>query len=344
MKYRQLAHTGLDVSVICLGTMTWGVQNTEAEGFAQMDMAWDRGVNWLDTAEMYPVPPTASTQGATETIIGNWMKARGNRDKVIVATKVAGRQPGSHIRPPESRVNAAHIKAALDASLKRLQTDYVDLYQVHWPERQVNNFGRLGYVPGKDEDAVPLLETLEALAAEVKAGRVRHIGVSNETPWGVMNYLRLAEAHGLPRIASIQNPYSLVNRSFEIGLAEIAHRESVDLLAYSPLAMGALSGKYLEGKPPGARMTIFDRFIRYLVPAGIAATARYVQLARDHGLDPSQMALAFVNSRPFNGGTIIGATTLEQLALDIDSIDVTLSKEVLDGIEAIHREISNPCP
>jgi aryl-alcohol dehydrogenase-like predicted oxidoreductase len=344
MKYRRLGRTDLDVSVICLGTMTWGVQNSEAEAFAQMDYAWDRGVNWLDTAEMYPVPPTQATQGATETIIGNWMKARGNRDRVIVATKVAGRQPGSHIRPPESRLDARNVKAALDASLTRLQTDYVDLYQVHWPERQTNYFGKLGYLPADDADPIGIGETLEALAAEVKAGRVRHIGVSNETPWGVMSYLAYAERHGLPRIASVQNPYSLLNRSFEVGLAEIAHRESVDLLAYSPLAMGALSGKYLEGKPPGARMTIFDRFTRYLTPVGHSVTRRYVDLARAHGLDPSQMALAYVNSRPFTGGTIIGATNLDQLALDIGSIDLDLPKEVLDGIEAIHRECSNPCP
>ncbi|MCF4165360.1 NADP(H)-dependent aldo-keto reductase [Zavarzinia compransoris] len=346
MKYRRLGRTDLDVSVICLGTMTWGKQNTEAEAHEQLDYALDQGVNFIDTAEMYPVPPEAETQGRTEAYIGTWLKARGNRDKVILATKVAGRDgPGAHIRKPTTRLNKVQIEQAVDDSLKRLNTDYVDLYQVHWPERITNAFGMAEYKHFEQDDLIPIAETLDALAGLVKAGKVRYLGLSNESPWGVMSYLAAAEKLGLPRVVSVQNAYNLVNRLFEIGNAEIAHREGVELLAYSPLAMGLLSGKYFGGaRPEGARLTLFSRFVRYATPGAQTAADAYVTLAREHGLDPAQMALAYVNTRPFLGANIIGATTMDQLKMDIASIDVELSEPVLKGIEAIHRAGPNPCP
>ncbi len=345
MQYRPLGNTDIRVSVICLGTMTWGQQNTEADGHAQMDYAIDHGVNFIDTAEMYAVPARAETQGRTEEIIGTWLAADpSRREKIVLATKVTGRSDMDWIRKGGTRVNREQIMAAIDGSLKRLQTDYVDLYQVHWPDRKTNFFGQLGYSHDPDDVSTPILEQLEALADLVKAGKVRHIGLSNETPWGVMQFLRLAETAGLPRVVSIQNPYNLLNRSFEIGLAEIAIRERVGLLAYSPLAMGALSGKYIDGNPPGARHTLFPHLKRYFSDKGKRATEKYVALARDHGLDPAQMALAYVNSRPFVTANIIGATNLEQLATDIASIDIELPEEVLEGIERIHQEDPNPCP
>lgn len=346
MKYRRLGRTDLDVSVICLGTMTWGEQNTEAQAHEQLDYALDQGVNFLDTAEMYPVPPQASTQGRTEAYIGSWLKARGNRDKVILATKVAGRDgPGGHIRKPTTILNKAQINEAIDNSLKRLNTDYVDLYQVHWPERITNYFGKAGYQHVEQHDLTPIEETLDALGGLVKAGKVRHLGVSNESPWGVMRYLEAADRLGLPHIVSIQNSYNLLNRLFEVGLAEIAHREGVELLAYSPLGMGFLTGKYFGGaRPEGARLTLYSRFVRYSTPGAQAASDAYVTLARQHGLDPAQMALAYVNTRSFVGANIIGATTMEQLKADIESINVELSEEVLTGIEQIHRSNPNPCP
>lgn len=346
MKYRRLGRTDLDVSLICLGTMTWGEQNTEAQAHEQLDYALDQGINFLDTAEMYPVPPQAPTQGRTEAYIGTWLKARGNRDKVILATKVAGRDgPGAHLRKPTTMLTKAQINEAIDGSLKRLNTDYVDLYQVHWPERITNHFGRLGYTHVEQQDLTPIEETLDALAGLVKAGKVRHLGVSNESPWGVMRYLEAADRLGLPHIVSIQNSYNLLNRIFEVGLAEIAHREGVELLAYSPLAMGLLSGKYFGGaKPEGARLTLYSRFVRYSTPGAQAAADAYVTLARQHGLDPAQMALAYVNSRSFVGANIIGATTMEQLKADIGSIDLDLSEEVIAEIEKIHRSNPNPCP
>ena len=346
MKYRRLGRTDLDVSLICLGTMTWGEQNTEAEAHEQLDYALDQGVNFLDAAEMYPVPPKPETQGRTEAYIGSWLKARKNRDKVIIATKVSGRDgPGAHIRKPTTRLNKAQITEAIDGSLKRLGTDYVDLYQVHWPERITNAFGVADYKHFEQHDLVPIEETLDALAGLVKAGKVRHLGVSNESPWGVMRYLEAADRLGLPHIVTIQNAYSLVNRLFEIGLAEIAHREGVELLAYSPLGMGLLTGKYYGGaKPANARLTLFSRFIRYSTQGAQAAADAYVDIARRHGLDPAQMALSFVNDRPFLGANIIGATTMEQLKADIASIDVELSEAVMKEIEAVHRANPNPCP
>jgi aryl-alcohol dehydrogenase-like predicted oxidoreductase len=345
MEYRYLGTTNERVSVICLGTMTWGEQNSEAEAHDQLDYAVERGVNFIDTAEMYPVPPKAETQGETERHIGTWLNRRGKRDDVILATKISGPGP-EHIRGGKASFDRRGLREALEASLERLQTDYVDLYQLHWPERHANFFGRLGYT-GEDEDPVPprIAETLEALGELVEEGKIRHIGLSNETPWGVMKFLQIAETRGLPRVMSVQNPYNLLNRTYEVGLAEVSHREQCGLLAYSPLGFGVLSGKYLDGnRPAGARLTEFTRFKRYLQEAGQQATRRYVELARDNGLDPSQMSLAYVNTRPFLTSNIIGATTMEQLKSDIDAIDVALSQEVLDGIEAIHEGHPNPCP
>lgn len=345
MEYRQLGRSDLQVSALCLGSMTWGEQNSEAEGFAQIDRAKACGINFLDTAEMYPVPPRRDTYGATERIIGNYFKARGDRADWVLASKVAG--PGNgidYIRGGQLKHNRQHIVAALDDSLKRLQTDWIDLYQLHWPERSTNFFGQLGY-RHQEQDFTPLQETLEVLGEQVKAGKIRHIGLSNETAWGTMKYLQLADRLGLPRAVSIQNPYNLLNRSFEVGLAEVAIREQCGLLAYSPLAFGMLSGKYENGaRPANARITLFSRFARYTNPQAIAACSRYVTLAREHGLDPAQMALAFVTRQSFVTSNIIGATSLEQLESNLGSLSLELSDELLDAIEAIHREQPNPAP
>lgn len=345
MEYRQLGRSDLQVSALSLGSMTWGEQNSEAEGFAQIDRAKACGINFLDTAEMYPVPPRCDTYGATERIIGNYFKARGDRADWVLASKVAG--PGNgidYIRGGQLKHNRQHIVAALDDSLKRLQTDWIDLYQLHWPERSTNFFGQLGY-RHQEQDFTPLQATLEVLGEQVKAGKIRHIGLSNETAWGTMKYLQLADQLGLPRAVSIQNPYNLLNRSFEVGLAEVAMREQCGLLAYSPLAFGMLSGKYENGaRPANARITLFSRFARYTNPQAIAACSRYVTLAKEHGLDPAQMALAFVTRQPFVTSNIIGATSLEQLESNLGSLSLELSDELLDAIEAIHREQPNPAP
>ncbi len=346
MLYHRIPHSSLEVSVLGLGTMTYGEQNTEAEAHQQLDYAVAAGINLIDTAEMYPVPPRPETQGLTESYIGSWIKARGNREKIVLASKVAGPSRGNDasIRPGQV-LDRKNIRAALDASLKRLNTDYLDLYQLHWPQRPTNFFGKLGYTYTEDNSAVTLLETLEALNEQVRAGKIRYIGVSNETPWGVMRYLQLAEKHDLPRIVSIQNPYSLLNRSFEIGLAEISQHEGVELLAYSSLAFGTLSGKYLNGaKPAGARNTLFSRFTRYSSAQSEAAVAEYVALAKKLNLDPSQMALAFVRQQPFVASTLLGATSLEQLKINIDSQDLTLGEDVLNELEAIHKRFTIPAP
>lgn len=345
MQTRPLGKTGIEVSRLCLGTMTFGEQNSEAEAHEQLDRAVAFGIDFIDTAEMYPVPPKGETQGRTEAYIGSWLAKRGVRDDVIIASKVAG--PGlEHIRDG-SRLTRAQIHQAADASLKRLNSDYIDLYQLHWPERSSNFFGRLGYPQdGSDsDDVVALEESLSALQELVEAGKIRAVGLSNETPWGLMHALRLSETLGLPRVASIQNPYNLLNRSFEVGLAEIAHREDVGLLAYSPLAFGVLSGKYLDdARPEGARLTLFERFQRYTGPLAEEATRAYVEIARRHGLDPAQMALAFINSRPFLTSNIIGATCLDQLESNLASESLRLGDEVLDDIDAVHRRFTNPCP
>jgi aryl-alcohol dehydrogenase-like predicted oxidoreductase len=345
MNYRQLGRTDLQVSTLCLGSMTWGEQNSLGQAFAQIERAKADGINFIDTAEMYPVPPRAETYGRTEQIIGDYFRRHGDRADWILASKIAG--PGNgidYIRGGQLRHDRAHIVAALDASLKRLQTDWIDLYQLHWPERPTNFFGQLGY-RHQDDAFTPLEETLEALDEQVKAGKIRHIGLSNETPWGAMKLLHLAENRGWPRAVSIQNPYNLLNRSFEVGLAEVAMREHCGLLAYSPLAFGVLSGKYEGGaRPANARISLFSRFTRYTNPQSEAACSRYVALAREHGLDPAQMALAFVSAQPFVSSTIIGATTQEQLESNLASSELTLGDEVLTGIEAIHKAQPNPAP
>ncbi len=347
MHYRKLGRTGLQVSRLCLGTMTFGEQNTEQEAHAQLDYAVDQGINFIDTAELYPIPPTAKTYGKTEAIIGKWLQQRGRRDEIILASKVCG--PAAdwlpHIRGGQTRLDRHNITKAIDASLKRLKTDYIDLYQMHWPDRKTNFFGRLGYVHDPEDHPIPIIETLQLLNDLVKEGKIRHFGISNETPWGVMRYIQLADCMAMERVVSIQNPYSLLNRTFEIGLAEPAHREDVGLLAYSPLGFGVLSGKYLEGKAgKKARISKWPDYDRYSNEQAVAATREYVQLAHNHGLDPAQMALAFVNSRPFLTSNIIGATTMEQLKANIDSDDIELSPAVIDEIEAIHRRYPNPSP
>jgi aryl-alcohol dehydrogenase-like predicted oxidoreductase len=348
MDYRQLGRTGLKVSLIGLGTMTFGEQNTEADGHAQIDRALDYGVNLLDTSEVYSVPPRVGTYGTTERIIGSWIRQRRGRDRIVLATKVAG--PGGalgldYLRGGDNRLDRRNIMEAIDGSLQRLQTDYVDLYQVHWPGRATNFFGRLGYQHSDQPDLSPIDETLEVLNDLVRAGKVRHIGVSNETAWGVHRYLQLAEQRGWPRLASIQNAYSLLNRSFEVGLAEMAIKEDVGLLAYSPLGFGVLTGKFLGGvRPPEARIVRWSRFARYSGELAEQATTAYVAIAREHGLDPAQMALAFVNRQRFVTSTLIGATTMEQLETNLASAGVRLSDEVIQAIEAVHRAHSNPCP
>jgi aryl-alcohol dehydrogenase-like predicted oxidoreductase len=349
MDYRPLGRTGLSVSAICLGSMTWGQQNTEADGHEQLDFALDRGVTFIDTAEIYSIPPRPQTQGSTERIIGSWLAARKNRDKVIIATKVAGRGDAHWLREGGAApvLDRRNIHYAIDGSLKRLQTDYVDLYQLHWPDRSLPLWGAGGttYRPPSTRDEVLIEETLEALDELVKAGKVRHIGLSNETPWGVARFLRAAELGHGPRVASIQNAYNLINRSFEMGLAEFAERDQVGLLAYSPLAQGYLTGKYQRGaRPPGARTTLFQRGQRYEKPGVEAAIDAYLALARDLGVDPAQLAIAFVTSRPFVTSNIIGATTMAQLTSDLDSVALRITPEIEQRIDEIHQLHSNPAP
>ncbi len=335
---------GREVSKICLGTMTWGQQNTEAEAHEQISCALERGINMLDAAEMYPVPPRAETQGRTEEYIGTWFKKTGLRDNYVLATKAAGPNPEFHYLRGGPRFTRDQLIEAVNGSLRRLQTDCIDLYQLHWPDRYTNFFGQRGYFH-REQPETPIEETLRALEEIVQSGKVRAIGLSNETPWGTMKFLELADRAGLPRVDSIQNPYSLLNRTYEIAMAEVSHREDVGLLAYSPLGMGLLTGKYRNGaKPEGSRMVVFERFTRYEGTETWDATERYLQLADDHGINPTHMALAFVNARPFVVSNIIGATTMEQLKMNIDSLDVVLSKEVLKGIEAIQQAIPNPAP
>lgn len=349
MQYRKLGHTDIQVSLIGLGTMTFGEQNTEAQAHEQLDYAYAQGVNLVDVAEMYPVPPKPETYGSSERFVGSWLKKTGLRDKIVLATKIAGpsRQAGrpSHIRGTANQFDKPNLVEALDGSLQRLGTDYVDLYQLHWPDRSTTTFGRTAY-PYEDEPyTVPIEETLQALSDLVKAGKIRHIGVSNETPWGVSRFLAAARELGLERIVSIQNPYNLLNRTYEVGLSEFTHRDGVGLLAYSPLAFGWLSGKYEGGaRPAGARITLFERFTRYTRPQAVAATSAYVALAQKHGLTPASMALAFVNRQPFVTSNLVGATSLEQLRENIASASVKLDDEVLQGIEAIHELYPNPAP
>lgn len=348
MKYKFLGKTDIKVSLICLGTMTFGEQNSEADAHEQMDYAVSQGINFFDTAELYAIPPKKETYGLTETYIGNWLRKTGKRQDIILATKVAGPADGwlPHIRDEKTRrLDKKNIETALNNSLKRLQTDYVDLYQLHWPDRKTNYFGQLGYTHVEDDNPVPVEETLQVLSDLVKAGKIRSIGLSNETPWGVMQFLHMADKLNLPRVVSVQNPYSLLNRSFEVGLAEVAIREQVGLLAYSPLGFGVLSGKYLNNaKPAGARLSLFPGYDRYSNPQAIAATQAYVSLAKQQGLSPAQMALAYINSRSFVTANIIGATSMNQLRENISSIDLELSLDVLEVIEQIHVRHPNPSP
>jgi len=309
-------------------------------------MALDYGINFIDTAEMYSIPPRAETYGSTETIIGNWLQKTGKRDQVVLTSKVIGKADDwmPHVRNGRARLNRSNIETAINNSLKRLKTDVIDLYQIHWPDRNTNFFGQLEYQYQPDDSAAAIDETLSVLKDLVQTGKVRQVGVSNETPWGLMEYLRLSDKLDAPRIVSIQNPYNLLNRSFEIGLSEFSHNENIGLLAYSPLAFGVLSGKYLEQQPANARLTLFPAYHRYSSENAQKATAAYVGLAHDNGLLPAQMALAFVTSRPFVCANIIGATTLTQLKENIESINITLSDEVLGGIEEIHQNNTNPCP
>jgi aryl-alcohol dehydrogenase-like predicted oxidoreductase len=346
MRYAKLPHTDIEVSKICLGTMTWGSQNTEADGHEQMDYATDQGVNFFDTAELYSIPPHPDRHSNTEKIIGTWFKKTRNREKVVLASKIAGKAEFSKfIRTTgfrrESIIDAVH------ASLKRLQTDYIDLYQLHWPERTTNFFGKRGYkhdITDHWEDNIhQVLETLRDLVQE---GKIRHVGISNETPWGTMRFLEESKVHAsLPRVITIQNPYSLLNRIFETGLSEISMREHIGLLAYSPMGFGVLSGKYLGGKlPEKSRITLFPNYTRYSSETATNATQKYYDLAQIHDLSLAQMSLAFVNTRPFVSSNIIGATTMDQLKENIASINVDLNDEVLKGIQAIHNEIPNPAP
>jgi aryl-alcohol dehydrogenase-like predicted oxidoreductase len=348
MQFNTLGNSELTVSQICLGTMTFGEQNNQTEAFEQLDYAIAHGINFIDTAELYAIPPKAETYGATEAIIGNWLANRGRRDDLVLASKIAG--PGAdwvgHIRQGKSRFDDKNISEALDNSLQRLKTDYLDLYQLHWPERKTNYFGKLGYQhDSSEEDMTSVVETLQALEKQIKAGKIRYIGLSNETPWGMMQFISVAKAMNLPVISSIQNPYSLLNRTYEIGCAEISYRENVPLLAYSPLGFGVLSGKYLQNNaPPTARMSLWPHYARYSNQKAIQATQAYVDLAVQHQLDPAQMALAYVNSRAFVAATIIGATNMQQLKTNIGSEQLMLSDEVVTAIEEIHKAIPNPAP
>ncbi|QEY25875.1 NADP(H)-dependent aldo-keto reductase [Neisseria zalophi] len=350
MEKRELGRTGIQVTKICLGTMTWGEQNTEAEAHEQLDYALANGVNFIDTAEMYPVPPSKETYTRTEQYIGNWIKRRGKRDDFVLASKIAGpmrsNNAPSYIRNGND-FSRAQIIEACEASLKRLNTDYLDLYQLHWPERQVNFFGKSGVSALPDtEQFTPFDEVLDALSLLVRQGKIRAFGLSNETPWGTMRYLNEYERNNeLPRVATIQNPYNLLNRSYETGMSEISLREQVPLLAYSPLAFGMLTGKYRNGAmPEKARLTLYKRFQRYNKPLAFTAVDRYAEIAERYGLSLAQMSLAFVSNRSFVASNIIGATTMEQLRENIASADLVLKDEVVAAINAVHEEIMNPCP
>lgn len=345
MQRNRLPHSELSVSALGLGTMTFGEQNTPQEAFEQMDRAHAAGVNFLDAAEMYPVPPRPETQGSTETIIGDYLRQRGNRHQWVIATKVAAPGGPCDGLRPDMALDRRNLFAACDASLSRLGVECIDLYQIHWPHRHTNFFGQLGYEAPERESLTPILETLTALEDLVRAGKIRHIGISNETPWGAMQYLHLADKHDLPRAVSIQNPYNLLNRSFEVGLAEIAHRESLPLLAYSPLAFGTLSGKYAnDQRPPEARLTRFERFKRYTGPQADAAINDFLKLAQEANLSPAQLALAFVRCRPFTASTLIGATTLAQLEENLASVDLAWSTELEGALQALGEQHRYPCP
>ena len=345
MQYRPLGEAGPQVSAICLGTMTFGEQAGEAEAHRLLDHAFERGINFIDTAEMYPVPARAETCGATESIVGNWL-ARKPRDKLVVATKVTGPARSlDWIRSGPPALDRANIRAAVEGSLRRLRTDYIDLYQLHWPERNQPLFGQGSFDPARERACTPIRAQLEVLAELVEEGKVRQIGLSNEQPWGVMEFLRVARESGLPRVATVQNSYSLLNRVYEYGLSEITYREKVGMLAYSPLAFGHLSGKYLADPAAPGRITLFERFgVRYTKPGVLPAVRAYVELARRRGLSPAALALAFVYSRWFVTSTIVGATTMAQLAENLDAWEVVADEELCREIEAVHLLHTNPAP
>ena len=345
MNYRKLGNTDLDVSTICLGTMTWGEQNTQEEGFEQMDYALDRGINFFDTAELYAIPPKKETYGKTEEIIGNWFKKKNNRSKVILATKIAGHGL-SWIRGGGNQYDKKNLTEAVNQSLKRLQTDYIDLYQLHWPERKTNYFGKLGYEHKNDNEWNNFEDILNYLDEIIKSGKIKYIGLSNETAWGLTKFLEISKTKNLPRIMSVQNPYNLLNRTYEIGLAEASIREKSGLLAYSPLASGIMSGKYRNGAMPnGSRMKLFgDRFPRYKTKNAINAVEEYYKISKKYNIDLSQMSLKFCELQPYMTSVIIGATTMEQLKTDIESVNVNLSDEVIKEINEVQKIYPNPCP
>ena len=356
MEYTKLAHTDLNVSKICLGTMTYGDQNTEAEAHEQLDYAVAQGINFIDTAEMYPVPPKAETYTRTETMVGSWLKKQ-PRDQIILGGKVAGPRRGMHwIRGGPPSLDETNIRAAIEGSLQRLQTDYIDIYQLHWPERNVPMFGQYLFDPANEFESgvyqqgvekawVPIREQLETLSALVQEGRIRYVGLSNEQPWGLMEFLRIAKEYNLPRVASVQNCYNLINRGMEFGMTEVLYRENVGLLAYSPLAFGHLTAKYIDDPAAQGRVTMFLGYAqRYKKPNVVPASAAYAQLAREHGMTPTQMALAFVYHRWFVSSTIIGATTMAQLQQNIAAWQTGLSAEVMQEIERLHLTMMNPAP
>ncbi len=345
MKFKKLGNTDLDVSLICLGTMTWGTQNTERDAFEQMDYSLGKGVNFFDTAELYSVPPNSDSYGKTEVIIGNWFEKRKNREKVILATKVAG--PGCNwIRGGKNNFDERTLGEAIDGSLKRLKTDYIDLYQLHWPERSTNYFGRRDYTIDSDEGEWNSFESiLEALKKYINSGKIRYIGMSNETPYGLSKYIELSKSKKLPRMMSVQNPYNLVNRTYEIGMSEISIREKCGLLVYYPLATGALSGKYRNGQmPKNSRQALFKGWERHLNPLALRAYEEYYKLAKENNISMAQLAQSFVNSRPFVTSNIIGATTMDQLKENIDSVNIELTNEIVDKIDKIHNNNPNPSP
>ena len=345
MKFKKLGTTDLDVSLICLGTMTWGTQNTEKDAFDQMDYSLAKGVNFFDTAELYSVPPNSDSYGKTEVMIGNWFEKRKNRKKIILASKVAG--PGCNwIRGGKNNFDEKTIGEAIDGSLKRLKTDYIDLYQLHWPERSTNYFGTREYTVDSDEGTWNSFESvLEALGKFIKSGKIRYIGMSNETPYGLSRYIELSKSKKLPRMMSVQNPYNLVNRTYEIGMSEISIREKCGLLVYYPLATGALSGKYRNGQmPKNSRQALFKGWERHLNPLAVKAYEEYYKLAKESNMTMAQLAQAFVNTRPFVTSNIIGATTMEQLKENIDSVNIELSDEILNKIDVIHNNNPNPSP